>query len=433
MYGKVMIKNIVLVISFCSVAVATFFGYEVYRSLGSLTLHNANHNSLDNNNILIVSTDEGSGGTCSHVIALLTGLQQKRINAIGLFEKKSCFIAQADKKKLQYFSINTSPLIRHCNGLYKLYLGFVFSELYNAFPFAIIHTNNSHEVAAAQKITRQLPVATAFTKHVDSPFPARYKKVFSNLDAFICVSPFLTADIKEKNHDWHMGIKHMLTIPPLFNTDHLRTAIPFQNRTEFYKEAFGLEVKPNEPVLCMVGNFYKLLAHKNHPLLLEAVSLLVNQHKIPVHVMLAGNGEMMSYIQKLTVEKKLTNYVHFLGFTPKINALLAHSDVFVLASSRENFAIALMEAGLMSKPSIAATKTGAEALIVHEKTGLLFENNNAQDLAKQIKRCIDNPSWAADLGKKAFIEINEKFHPALSLERHIALYKELIKTNRMQA
>jgi glycosyltransferase involved in cell wall biosynthesis len=99
--------------------------------------------------------------------------------------------------------------------------------------------------------------------------------------------------------------------------------------------------------------------------------------------------------------------------------------VFVLSSRNEASPLVYREAGLMRKPAIGATETGAQAIILNEKTGLLFKNNDAQDLANQIERLLDNPEWARELGNNAYQHIIKNFLPEAIFEKYKELYATL--------
>ena len=79
----------------------------------------------------------------------------------------------------------------------------------------------------------------------------------------------------------------------------------------------------------------------------------------------------------------------------------------------------------MAKPTIGTRKTGAEEIILHEQTGLLFQNNDLDDLVCQLKRLLDNPMWAKDLGERAYQHVTQNFVPDITFATYEKLYQDL--------
>jgi glycosyltransferase involved in cell wall biosynthesis len=74
--------------------------------------------------------------------------------------------------------------------------------------------------------------------------------------------------------------------------------------------------------------------------------------------------------------------------------ILSDIDVLVIPSRwYENSPTVIAEAFLMGVPVIATRLGGMAEMVEHEKSGLLFELNNAQDLQRQIVRLLDEPAY----------------------------------------
>ena len=74
------------------------------------------------------------------------------------------------------------------------------------------------------------------------------------------------------------------------------------------------------------------------------------------------------------------------------NMALAYkvSDIIVSASNEpEAFGRVSVEAQSMGKPIIASNIGGSNETVIDEKTGFLFESNNAKSLSKQILRVLN--------------------------------------------
>jgi phosphatidylinositol alpha-1,6-mannosyltransferase len=87
------------------------------------------------------------------------------------------------------------------------------------------------------------------------------------------------------------------------------------------------------------------------------------------------------------------------------NSLLAKSDIFVMPSiihktSVEGFGIAYVEAAQYSIPSLGGKDGGASDAIEHDKTGLICDGNNLDDIYSSLDTMIENKKYL-ELGKNA--------------------------------
>jgi glycosyltransferase involved in cell wall biosynthesis len=227
-------------------------------------------------------------------------------------------------------------------------------------------------------------------------------------DGLIGVSPEITEQLQQENFRHKLGVNLIKYIPPFFDEEKFMQFTTQESHEDFFHKNFKVTINKT-PILSMVAHFYNDLKHKNHPLFFEAIHKLIYEKNKKFQVMLAGTGPQQGYLKKLAHELKINDYVHFLGFTNEIPALLYHSDIHVLSSSLEAFGIAHLEAGIMKKPTVGATETGATAMIQDGITGLIFNNNNADDLAEKLEILLDNKSLRETMGAHAHAHIQKEF------------------------
>ena len=87
------------------------------------------------------------------------------------------------------------------------------------------------------------------------------------------------------------------------------------------------------------------------------------------------------------------------------NALIAKSNIFVMPSiihktSVEGFGIAYVEAAQYGIPSLGGKDGGASDAIDHEKTGLICDGNNLDDIYSSLSSMIENKKYL-EFGKNA--------------------------------
>jgi glycosyltransferase involved in cell wall biosynthesis len=286
-----------------------------------------------------------------------------------------------------------------------------------------MHCHKTHEAPDVCRVARGLNIKSVFTRHMVEPFKTSKIKCF---DAAIAVNPLATEYLKQENIDKKLEVSAIAWIPPFHHAQKFLSYVPTETREEFFGKNFGINLK-GMSVACMIANFYDNFDHKNHPLLFKTVAKLVHEKRKPINIMLAGNlnGAMKNIVTTMVNDLGINDYVHFLGYTQQIPGLLHHSDMMVMSSKIETFAVVYFETGIMKRPAIGATQTCAEFILVNEKTGLLFENNNVDDFAQKIECLIDNPEFAHQLGLNAYEHIKKNFSPESIFAQHAALYAKL--------
>ena len=139
--------------------------------------------------------------------------------------------------------------------------------------------------------------------------------------------------------------------------------------------------------LITVSRFDK---RKNHEKVIMAIRNLKEVYPDILYTCI-GYGDEEDNLKKLVIELNLQEQVKFLKDIPNDfkNALVARSNVFVMPSiihkkSVEGFGIAYIEAAQYGIPSIGGKDGGASDAIIHEKTGLICDGNNLDDVYSSI-------------------------------------------------
>jgi glycosyltransferase involved in cell wall biosynthesis len=116
--------------------------------------------------------------------------------------------------------------------------------------------------------------------------------------------------------------------------------------------------------------------------------------------------------------------IHFQKGTEydKIIAEFERCKLFVLPSRTEGIPRVLVEAMACGKPVIGSRVGGIPQIISDEKTGLLFESENDEDLANKIHRLLIDTDFAKRLGENAAQRVAQVFSP----DHYIKLYHEFL-------
>lgn len=105
---------------------------------------------------------------------------------------------------------------------------------------------------------------------------------------------------------------------------------------------------------------------------------------------LIGTGPDKPAIEKLVVDLKLDDCVHFTGmlFDDQLVQEIVGSDFTVLFSYYETMAVVIAESLACGRP-VVATRTGGIPELVNSSNGLLVEPGNEDDLLRQLLRMMD--------------------------------------------
>ena len=162
-------------------------------------------------------------------------------------------------------------------------------------------------------------------------------------------------------------------------------------------------LKVKTPRLITVSRFDK---RKNHEKVVMALRNLKQIYPDIVYICV-GYGDEEENIKKLVKELNLEEQVMFFKDISNDlkNALLSKSDIFVMPSiihktSVEGFGIAYVEAAQYGIPSLGGKDGGASDAINHDKTGLICDGNNLDDIYSSLNSMIENKKYHV-LGKNA--------------------------------
>ncbi len=162
-------------------------------------------------------------------------------------------------------------------------------------------------------------------------------------------------------------------------------------------------LKIKTPRLITVSRFDK---RKNHEKVIMALRNLRQQYPDIVYICI-GYGDEEENLKKLVQELDLSSQVMFFKDISNDlkNALIAKSNIFVMPSiihktSVEGFGIAYVEAAQYGIPSLGGKDGGASDAISHDKTGLICDGNNLDDIYSSLNSMIENKKYHV-FGKNA--------------------------------
>ena len=140
-----------------------------------------------------------------------------------------------------------------------------------------------------------------------------------------------------------------------------------------------------------------------------------------------GYGDEEENIKDLVKELDLGSQVMFFKDISNDlkNSLIAKSDIFVMPSiihktSVEGFGIAYVEAAQYGVPSLGGIDGGASDAINHDKTGLICDGNNLDDIYSSLNSMIENKKYL-EFGKNA-----KEYVSKFQWEKILEKYKKIL-------
>jgi len=126
-----------------------------------------------------------------------------------------------------------------------------------------------------------------------------------------------------------------------------------------------------------------------------------------VHLLVAGDGEMLEPWQALAHELGIADRVTFLGNVPHddIPTYIRAADLFVLNSEYEGLSHTLLEVATLGTPIVCTGVCGNPEVVDHEVNGLLVEPKNAPELAAAMRRVLEDPELAERFRQAGFAKM----------------------------
>ena len=158
---------------------------------------------------------------------------------------------------------------------------------------------------------------------------------------------------------------------------------------------------------------------------------LVRKINPAAQFLIVGGGfpEERIRFENLLKERKEDHAVVFTGNVPNATMpqFYAASDIAVLPSLMEATSISGLESLSSGLPLIGTNIGGIPEIIAHEKTGILIEPRNPEQLAEQINRLLADEALRNRLGNAARKRIEEEFSWSVIAERTLEVYEKVME------
>jgi glycosyltransferase involved in cell wall biosynthesis len=231
------------------------------------------------------------------------------------------------------------------------------------------------------------------TFHGTYNFKSKIKKFYNSVmvrsDLIIAGSNFIFSHIKQNYSKYLDAKKKLLVIFRGINVDYFdpSTKLDIDEKKLLKK----WQIEKDKKIILLPG---RLTEWKGQEVFLDAINLVNIElgYEAFFAVILGSDQGRDLYKKKLirlTEQHRMTNQIKFIDHCKDMALAYKVSDIVVSASIEpEAFGRVAVEAQSMEKPIIASNIGGSNETVIDEKTGFLFESNNAKSLSQKILKTL---------------------------------------------
>jgi glycosyltransferase involved in cell wall biosynthesis len=179
-------------------------------------------------------------------------------------------------------------------------------------------------------------------------------------------------------------------------------------------------VNKTKPIIISAG---RLTYSKGFDVLIKAFAM--TRQKIDARLAILGGGEEQQTLQNIIDNLGLGEDIQLIGHTPNPFPYFYQSDLFVLASRAEGFAMVLVEAMFCGIPIVSTNcDYGPREILEGGKDGTLVDVDNEKQLSNAICRVLTDRKNNAELLRK----LAEKYSDSIAVDRYSTLISNILTT-----
>jgi glycosyltransferase involved in cell wall biosynthesis len=317
-----------------------------------------------------------------------------------------------DKKKVKIIKLpvhSKNPLIIFINFLALVAIILVKN-------ISIVHARSrapAWSCLLAAKITGRKFVTTFHgTYNFNNKIKKFYNSVMVRSDLIIAGSNFIFSHIKDNYTKYLNTKKKLLVIFRGINVDYFDPTTKLDSDEKKLLKKWQIE--KDRKIILLPG---RLTGWKGQEVFIEAINLVnIELGYEAFYAVILGSDQGRDLYKKklirITEQHKLNNQVKFIDHCNDMALAYKVSDIVISASIEpEAFGRVAVEAQSMEKPIIASDIGGSNETIIDEKTGFLFESNNAKSLSKKILKVLSmDETLLQSIGKEGRKNIIQKFN-----------------------
>ncbi len=381
------------------------------------------------------NVDGTVGGSYFSLLHLVSGLDRSKYEPVVVFAAPTPLAAQFEAAGARTLVRPLAPAVklrgpigRSLSKALNFLLGFLLEPIRLARFLRqqradLVHLNNS--------ITRSHPwmVAALFAgipcitheRGINEKFAGRSRALARTVKAVICISEAVRENLVSSG----LGELRLVTIHNGLDPSSMRaTKSAVQVRAE-------LGLAPDQPLIGVIGN---VKAWKGQEVVVRAMGLLKAQYPDLTCVLVGDTAraerDYTRRIEAIAADLGLSRRIVITGYRSNVADFVAALDIQVHASiAPEPFGRVLLEAMAFSKPVVASRGGAVPEIVVDGETGLLFQPGVPEDLARCLRRLLDDPELARSMGRAGYSRLRDRFSITANVRETEDLYRRLLATS----
>ena len=215
-----------------------------------------------------------------------------------------------------------------------------------------------------------------------------------------------------------LGLTHKLDVRVIRNGVDTVKFIPQDKRA--CRHALGLP--PNDLCIGMVARY---VPEKRHALLLQAFERIAAACPQVSLVLAGAGGNCEAQIQELVAKHSYASRIFCLGHRNDMSVVYSALDLLVLTSTSEGMSNVTLEAMSCGVPVLMNAACGSEELILQGENGSAVQMENADDVAREVCRLVEQPALLSMMGQQARDGIEREQPLAKTAAEYAAVYAAL--------
>lgn len=282
-----------------------------------------------------------------------------------------------------------------------------------------LYTLSSLKDRCGYRLIYRYPFTLPFTHIFNKRAEFARRKSFEKIDHFICISETARENLKLEGID-----------PSKIDVVHNSVDLTFFSPKPKDKDLMDeLNITKDDNVIMFVG---KLTSWKNPFTLFYALKILT-QKKIPIKLLIAGEGAQKTNLQKTAEVLGITNNIIFLNYigNSELNRYYNLADVFVMASMtiltwEDQFPFVVIEAMASGLPVIVTNSGGMPELV--GKVGRVYPQGNYRELAKNLYELLTNNHLKQHMSAKSRERAEQLFDNKKNSLKIFEVFKKVLST-----
>lgn len=181
-----------------------------------------------------------------------------------------------------------------------------------------------------------------------------------------------------------------------------------------------------------IAMYGRIEPRKGFDIFLQAAAILSEKNydiKLKIGGFEVPGGYNWQHLKDLAQKQKIYDKCEFVGVVTDKKSFFEDVDIFCVPSREEPFGLVILEGFLHSTLVISSNSEGGKLLISDGKDGLLFENENPQDLAQKIISIYDSQENYCDFTQRAYLKLVRQFSFSALMDNFQQVLAQIFKKN----